>query len=122
VKSHGAKAECYLLNTGGVGELTEFGLDGSRRVVQKVTRVQIPQMAAIIRGIARGTIEWREDPNWMVETPDMVEGLDISAFDLAAHYDQDKIDSLVAAIRLQRADYFDRIGGLHPAIRRSVEF
>ena len=122
VKSHGDKAECYLLNTGGVGELTEFGLDGSRRAVQKVTRIQIPQMATIIRGIARGTIVWREDANWMAETPETVDGLDAAAFDPQTHYDQDKIDSLIAAIRLQRADYIDRIAGLHPAIRKAVEF
>ena len=79
-------------------------------------------MATIIRGIARGTIVWREDPNWMAETPETVDGLDAAAFDPRAHYDQDKIDSLIAAIRLQRADYIDRIAGLHPAIRKAVEF
>lgn len=122
VKSLGSKAECYLLNTGGVGELVEFGLDGSRRVIQKATRIQIPEIAAIIRGIARGNVNWREDPNWIVQTPEWVDGLDVSRYDLAAHYDQSRIDSLIAAVRLQRASYIDRIGGIHPAIRRSVEF
>lgn len=122
LRAHGNKIDCYLLNTGGVGELTEYGMDGSRRVLQKATRIQIPDIASIIRGIARGTIVWREDPNWMVETPSFVEGLDISRFDLAAYYDQDKIDSLIAAIRLQRAGYIEQIDGLHPAVTGSVEF
>jgi len=122
VKSHGRKIECYMLNTGGVGELVEHDLDGARRVRRKVTRVAIPEMAAIIRGIARGTLQWREDPNWMVETPAHVDGLDISRFDLDRHYDQDKIDSLIAETRLERARYAEQFAGLSPAVRASAEF
>ena len=122
LKAHGDKVECYMLNTGGVGEIVEHGLDGARRIKQKVTRVQIPEMASIIRGIARGTISWREDPNWMVDTPEYVEGLDISRFDLDMHYGQDKIDSLIAAIRLERLDYSSQFRRLNPAIRKAVEF
>ena len=58
---YGQKVSCYLLNTGGVGEIAERQADGTRVARQKVTRVQIPEMAAIIRGIARGSIEWEED-------------------------------------------------------------
>ena len=105
IKAHEDKIECYMLNTGGVGEIVEHDLDGARRVRQKVTRVKIPEMASIIRGIARGTISWSEDPNWMVETPTSVDGLDIAKFALSQHYDQHKIDSLIAATRLERADY-----------------
>jgi len=122
VKSHGRKIECYMLNTGGVGELVEHELDGARRVRRKVTRVAIPEMASIIRGIARGTVQWREDPNWMVETPAHVDGLDISRFDLDRHYDQDKIDSLIAETRLERARYADQFAGLAPAVRSAAEF
>ena len=122
LKAHGDKVECYMLNTGGVGEIVEHGLDGARRVKQKVTRVAIPEMASIIRGIARGTIKWREDANWMVDTPEYVDGLDISRFNLNMHYDQDKIDSLIAAIRLERSDYAAQFKRLNPAIRKAVEF
>lgn len=122
VKSHGDKIQCYMLNTGGVGEMVEHGLDGARRVLRKVTRVQIPEMAAIIRGIARNTISWREDPNWMTETPESVDGLDIDKFDLIQHYDQDKIDAFIAAIRLERAEYAEQIRGLDSAIVKAVEF
>jgi len=122
IKARGDKIRCYMLNTGGVGELVEQGLDGARKVQKKVTRVQIPEMSSIIRGIARGTVRWREDPNWMVETPECVDGLDISKFDLSRHYDQGKIDFLIAALRLERSQYIEQISGLDPAIRRSVEF
>ena len=122
VKAHEDKIHCYMLNTGGVGELVQHGMDGARRVQRKVTRVAIPEMAAIIRSVARGTLTWRDDPNWMVETPQRVEGLDISKFNLNVHYDQAKIDSLVAAIRLERAGFIELFHGLDPRIRSAVEF
>jgi phosphoenolpyruvate carboxykinase (ATP) len=122
LRAHSDKIECYMLNTGGVGEVVEHALDGSRRVLRKVSRVRIPEMAAIIRGIARGTITWREDPNWMVETPENVDGIDVKRFELSRHYDQRRIDPLVAAIRMERAQYADRFPGLDPAIRAAVEF
>lgn len=122
VKSHECKVACYMLNTGGVGELVEQLLDGARRVQKKVTRVEIPEMSAIIRGIARNTIRWREDANWMVETPDHIEGLDISRFDLGRHYDQSKIDALIAETRLERSEQIESIPGLDPKIRAAAEF
>ncbi|MHB9036560.1 MAG: phosphoenolpyruvate carboxykinase (ATP) [Armatimonadota bacterium] len=122
LKTHGDRIQCYMLNTGGAGETVEHGLDGARRVLRKVTRVQIPEMASIIRGIARGTIRWREDPNWMVETPEFVDGLDITKFDLDHHYDQDRIDASIAAIRLERAEYAEQLPGLDPAIGAAAEF
>ena len=122
IKSHEDKIGCYMLNTGGVGELVEQGLDGARKVQRKVTRVEIPEMSSVIRGIARDTIQWREDPNWMVETPGYVDGLDISKFDLDRHYDQNRIDYLIAAARLERTEYIETIAGLDPEIRNSAEF
>ncbi len=122
LKSNESKIECYMLNTGGAGELVDYGLDGAKRVQRKVTRVQISEMASVIRSIARGTVRWREDSNWMLETPEYVEGLDLSKFDPAVHYDQEKIDALIAAMRMERAKYAAQFAGLDPAIVRAVEF
>jgi len=38
------------LNTGGVGERREEGKNGNKILKQAVLRVEIPEMAAIIRG------------------------------------------------------------------------
>ncbi len=122
LKSHADKIECYMLNTGGVGEIVEHALDGTRRVRQKVTRVRIPEMATIIREIARGTVKWREDPDWMVETPEHVNDVDIGRFRLARHYDQSRIDPLVASVRMERAAYARQFAGLDPSIRSAAEF
>lgn len=122
LKAHGEKVQCYMLNTGGVGELVEHALDGSRRVRQKVTRISIPEMASIIRAIVRDAVEWREDPDWMVETPSYIDGLDITKFELSRHYDQSTIDSLIAEIRMERAAYAEQFPSLDPAIRKAAEF
>lgn len=121
VKNHADKIQCFMLNTGGVGEVVTRDLDGSRHVRQRVTRVQIPEMASIIRGIARGTIEWQEDPYWMVQVPKSVEGCDMSRFDLKRYYDTDHVDYLVAELRRERADYVSRFNGLDPVIAKAVE-
>ena len=122
LKHHQDKIECYMLNTGGVGEIIEQGLDGTRKTRQKAARISIPEMAAIIRGIARNTIKWIEDENWMLQTPDYVEGIDIHKFNVEAHYPQSKIDPLIAQIRLDRAAYSEQFSNLDPLIRKAVEF
>ncbi|GAH60980.1 unnamed protein product [marine sediment metagenome] len=60
IKKYPAKVRYYLLNTGGVGEIIDKAADGTKVVKQKVLRVEIPEMASIIRGIARDTIEWEQ--------------------------------------------------------------
>lgn len=122
LKANENKVQCFMLNTGGIGELVEHGLDGARRVARKVTRVQIQEMAGIIRGIARGTAVWREDTEWMVESLEHVDDVDMSRFDVHRHYGQDKIDSLIASLRLDRAVYIQQFMRLHPAIKAAAEF
>lgn len=122
LKANERCVECYMLNTGGVGELVEQTLDGARKVHRRVRRVRIEETAAIIRGIARGTARWKEDRNWMVETPEYIEGLHVCDLDPAAHYDQQKIDSLIAVIRQERARYVEQFRGLYPEIAAAVEF
>lgn len=122
LKLNERSVQCYMLNTGGVGELIEQSLDGARTVHRRVSRVRIAETAAIIRGIARGSVRWREDSNWMLETLESVDGLDVSRFDPALHYDQQKIDSLIAGIRIERARYAEQFRGLRPEVSAAVEF
>ncbi len=98
------KVQCYLLNTGGVGEV--LVRDGYKVYVkQKVTRVEIRETAAIIRGILRGTIKWRMDPYFGVEVPEEVEDVDISRFDLKRYYTDEQIEAYVRQLKLERARY-----------------
>jgi phosphoenolpyruvate carboxykinase (ATP) len=122
LRGHPEKTQCFLLNTGGVGEVVTRDLDGTRHVRHRVNRVQSPEMASIIRGIARGTIQWQEDPYWMVEVPKSVEDCDISRFNLDSFYDTDQIDYLINELRLDRADYIGRFPGLDAVVAKAVEF
>jgi phosphoenolpyruvate carboxykinase (ATP) len=86
--SNAGKVECYQLNTGGVGELVEIGENGSKKVVRKVTRVEINEMGGIIRAISRKTIMWKKDPHFGATIPESVEGVDLSRLDPAKFYSQ----------------------------------
>ncbi|MCX7918630.1 MAG: phosphoenolpyruvate carboxykinase [bacterium] len=121
LKSHPEKVHCYLLNTGGVGEITEISEEGTKVVRQKVLRVQIPEMAAIIRGIARGSIEWKKDEYWNVMVPNSVEGMDINRFELTKFYPEVKIEELVHQLRLERIEYIQNFKGLDSKIVDAVK-
>ncbi len=122
LKSHGDKVQCYLLNTGGVGEIRVVDADGIPLIKQGVTRVLIPEMASIIRGIARGTIEWTENPLWKVQVPKKVEGMDISRFDLANFYLRKTIEKYSGDLKRERIEYLEKFPSLDPAIIKSYKF
>ena len=116
VRAHPEKVQCYLLNTGGVGELVERQPDGTKVVTRRVLRVEIPEMATIIRGIARNTIEWVEEPHFGTRVPKVVEGVDLAKFDLSRFYTPAQVEELVTRLQRERADYLAKFRGLHPAI------
>lgn len=122
VKSHEDKVQCYLLNTGGIGEIRTIGENDMPIVKQGVTRVQIPEMASIIRAIARGTIEWANDPLWKVQVPKKVEGADISRFDLPNFYLRRTIDTYSSALKKERIEYLEKFPSLDPAILKTHKF
>ncbi len=116
------KVECYLVNTGGVGEIVERELDGAKRIKRKVTGISQEEVSAVLRGILRDSIVWQEDSNWSVETPVSVPDIDISRFDPAQHYDTDRLDSLVAAVRLDRTEYIESLGKLPQEVIDAADY
>ena len=116
LKAHPGRVQCYLLNTGGVGELAERKPDGRRVVTRHVLRVEIPEMAAIIRGIVRNAIEWVEEPHFGTLVPKAVEGMELAKFDLRTFYTPAQIDQQAATLQRERTEYLAQFRGLHPAI------
>jgi len=116
LRRHSEKVQCYLLNTGGVGELVEHQPDGTKAIVRRALRVEIPEMAAVIRGIARNSIQWEDEPCFGTQVPKAVEGIDLAKFDLRRFYTQAQIDADVAALRRERAEYLAQFRGLSPTI------
>ena len=121
VKKHPEKIQCYLLNTGGVGEIMEKNDDGTKVVKQKVTRVEIPEMAAIIRGIAKGTTEWKAEPHFGTLVPKKVDGVKMSKFDPSKFYSRKQIDAYVRELRRERTTWLEKFKGLNPAVASAVE-
>jgi len=115
VKRHSDKVQCYLLNTGGVGEWREE--EGDNKVLkQAVLRVEIPEMAAIIRGIVRDAVEWRQDPNFDTLVPRKVNGAQMTKFDLSNFYTQEQINAYVNKLKEERVEWLKRFENLNPAI------
>lgn len=116
----GDKAQCYLLNTGGVGEIRETSPDGSKILKRAVTRVQIPEMAAIIKGIITDTIEWEEDRYFGTEIPGMVPGMDMGAYDLRKFYSAMEVETMVKDLKKERREYMMHFENLDQKIKESL--
>ena len=116
VKNNQDKVQCYLLNTGGIGEILERNEDGRARVVQPVSRVPIPEMSAMIRGILRNNVEWGDDPLFGAEVPVSVEGVDVSKYDLANFYTPDQVQEYVERLKEERRAHLASFPGLNSKI------
>ena len=121
ISKYPEKVQCYLLNTGGVGEIMEKDENGRKIIKQRVLRIQIPETAAIIRGIVRGSIEWVKDEWFNVLIPKKVEGVDISKFNLSNFYKREQIENLVNELKKERIEYFKNFKSLNPKIVNSLQ-
>jgi phosphoenolpyruvate carboxykinase (ATP) len=121
IKKYPEKVQCYLLNTGGVGEIIEKDAEGNRIVKQKVKRIEINEMASIIRAIVRGTINWKKDPYFGMLVPEAVEGMDLSKYDPIKFYPQNEIDRYVAELKKEREEYMKKFPGLKPEIVNALK-
>lgn len=121
VKKHHDKIQCFLLNTGGVGEIIKVNEDGGRRVEQKVTRVEINEMGSIIREITRNNIKWIKDPYFNTMVPEKVDGVDMERFNLDKFYSQEQIESKVDKLKKERHDYLQKFTTLQPEILQTPE-
>lgn len=117
----GNKVSCYLLNTGGAGEISQRQMNGTRLIGQKVTRVQIPEMAAVIRGIVRGNIEWEEEPFFGTRVPHRVPGVDLERFRLGRFYSQAQTEAMAKALTDERLQYLEKYPTLDPRIVSAIK-
>ncbi|MBQ7257454.1 MAG: phosphoenolpyruvate carboxykinase (ATP) [Abditibacteriota bacterium] len=122
LKSFDKKIDCYMINNGGVGELVDTSIDGTRKMLKKVTRVSIPEISRVIRALVKQNITWKDDKNWLIKVPEYIEGMNINKYDLYNYYDQGKIDLLISQIRGERRAFADNYEGLDPKISQAIEF
>jgi phosphoenolpyruvate carboxykinase (ATP) len=116
LKTNEDKVQCYLLNTGGVGEILERDDQGRAVVKQPVSRVPIPEMSSLIRGILRNSVEWGDDSLFGTEIPVSVEGMDVGKYDLSNFYSAEQIQEFASRLREERRAHLAGFPGLNPKI------
>nr|MDO8097784.1 phosphoenolpyruvate carboxykinase [Candidatus Njordarchaeota archaeon] len=116
LRKYNDKVQCYLLNTGGVGERLERGERGNKVLKQAVLRVEIPEMAAIIRGITRDVVEWEQEPYFGTSVPRKVNGVQMEKFELSRFYSQDEVNGYVNGLKKERIEWLKRFEDLDSAI------
>lgn len=105
--------ECYLINTGKVGARQKDGSDGKKITIKVTTE--------IMKQIAKGGIEWKEDPDWGYLVPASVDGLDISEYDPRAYFTEEEYRERTERLRKERKDWLAQFPGLAPEILAVVE-
>jgi phosphoenolpyruvate carboxykinase (ATP) len=110
--------EVYIMNTGRVGG--GEGVEGSKKV-------RIPHSSAIVKGIAEGTIEWVEDPDFGYRVAAHVPGIGPEDGDLLqpnrlyeATGRADEYRERVARLKTERAEHLRQFPSLSKEIVDSV--
>ena len=120
VKNNEERVQCYLLNTGGVGEILERDDQGRATVKQPVSRVPIPEMSAIIRGILRNSIEWKPDPLFATQMPEKVEGMDMEKYDLSNFYTPEQVEEYAGRLIEERKAHLASFAGLNERVVNAI--
>jgi len=113
-----APMEVYLLNTGRVG-----GRDEDERS----KKVRIQHSSAIVKGVAEGTIEWEEDPDFGYQIAKQVPGIDGEGQDILQPrklYERqgrmEEYAQIVERLKAERREYMTKWEGLNPEIARAI--
>jgi phosphoenolpyruvate carboxykinase (ATP) len=118
VMSHPEKVECYLLNTGGAGEIREKTEEGTA-VKRPVNRVAIAETSANFRAITRHTAEWVPEPHFGTLVPKEVEGVEASRFDPRTYYSEAEIEQYVKQLNAERAQHLQAFKRLNPKVLKA---
>lgn len=100
----GLDVDCYVLNTGHIGD--------------EARDVRVEDTVTILRELARGTVEWRDDEATGLTVPSSVPGLDVSAFSVP-----DRVEAYerqAADLRAERRAYLAEFDDLDDDIADAV--
>jgi phosphoenolpyruvate carboxykinase (ATP) len=103
-----------------VGEVRETAPDGAKTLKRSTKRVQIPEIASIIKGIVTESIEWEEDGCFKTKIPKRVPGMDIGNYNPRNFYSDLEIEEMVKDLKNERREYLLQFENLDPKIKKSV--
>lgn len=122
VKKYQDKIKCYVMNTGGAGELRDK--DGN--ITRPPVRPWKNGIGYMTRAILRNTARWEEDP-WY-GTKVLVGGVtdvdgntyDMEQFNLNALYDAGTLKEMITKLNRDRLDYLNGYPTLEPSIIKAM--
>lgn len=97
--------QCFLLNTGRVGEAQNITADVSARLVEQ---------------ILRGAVSWEKDAAWQYQVPTHVPHVDLGLLDPKTHYDETTYKEKVNALKQERREWLDQFPNLRPEIKNAL--
>lgn len=110
--------DVYLMNTGRVG-----GRDDD----QRSQKVRIQHSSAIVKGVAEGTIEWEQDPDFGYLVAKQIPGIDEEGFEILQPrklYERqgrmEEYNQFVERLKSERREYMAKWEGLNPEIAKAV--
>ncbi len=104
--------ECYLLNTGRVGTSYIYGTKGKKITVEIST--------ALMREIARGSIEWENDPYWGYQVAKTAENIDLSGYDPKMYFTEEQYHILNYRLMQERFEWLRQFPGLDNEIITAI--
>ncbi len=100
--------ECYVLNTGSVGE------------GENQAKIKLADTVGIIREISREGIDWIDDELLKFQVPKSVPGIDIAKFDLRKYYDRTELEEKLKELRKARMEWLEKFRGLYKEILTAI--
>jgi hypothetical protein len=78
-------------------------------------------MAAIIRGIVRGSLEWRHNSALDATVPAKVTTVHMTKFDLTRFYSTEQINAYVDQLNQERLEWLRKFENLNPTILKTAK-
>ncbi len=123
VKKYQHKIKCYIMNTGGVGEVR----DKDGKVIRMPVRPWKNGIGYMTRAILRNTARWEDDPNYGTKV--LVGGVtdidgnsyDMEQFNLNNLYDKDTLKEMISKLNRERIEHLEKYPTLDSKILEEMK-
>jgi phosphoenolpyruvate carboxykinase (ATP) len=109
------KIECYMINTGGVGEISRF-LNGRKIIERETVRPGIEGTTTIIRNVIKGNIKWKHEPYFNTQIAEFINGIDMDKFNPEKYYSKEELSNLIEELKNERIEWLKKFNGLNKNI------
>lgn len=123
VKKYEHKIRCFVMNTGGVGEI----IDSDKKVIKKPIRPWKNGIGYMTRAVFRNTAIWEDSPDYKTKvlvggvTDERKNTYDMEQFDLKIVYDEKMLNEKIIELNQERVEYLEKYSSLDPKIISSMK-